>query len=74
MYPLDELFESAGFSLEDDYDENIAQKEINGHYYSLPASASHPPFFTTRRCLMMQKFLIQVMTGLMMSSLTQPES
>lgn len=37
MYPLDELFESAGFSLEDDYDENIAQKEINGHYYSLPA-------------------------------------
>ena len=34
---LDELFESAGFSLEDDYDENIAQKEINGHYYSLPA-------------------------------------
>ena len=37
MYPLDELFEGAGFSLEDDYDENIAQKEINGHYYSLPA-------------------------------------
>ena len=37
MYPLDELFEGAGFSLEDDYDENITQKEINGHYYSLPA-------------------------------------
>ena len=39
MFPLisHKLFESAGFSLEDDYDENIAQKEINGHYYSLPA-------------------------------------
>ena len=37
-YPLDELFDSAGFSLEEDYDEAIKQKESSdGHYYSLPA-------------------------------------
>ena len=36
-YPLDELFDSAGFKLDEDYEDTISQKEINGHYYSLPA-------------------------------------
>ncbi len=36
-YPMDELFESAGFDLGEYYDDTISQREIDGHYYSLPA-------------------------------------
>lgn len=36
-YPLDELFDQAGFNINDYYDDTISQREIDGHYYSLPA-------------------------------------
>ncbi len=36
-YALDELFEGAGFHIEEYYDDTISQREIDGHYYSLPA-------------------------------------
>ncbi|HIT90448.1 MAG TPA: sugar ABC transporter substrate-binding protein [Candidatus Merdenecus merdavium] len=36
-YPLDELFDEVGFSLEENYDDTISQTEINDHYYGLPA-------------------------------------
>lgn len=36
-YALDELFEDAGFDINEYYDDTISQREIDGHYYSLPA-------------------------------------
>lgn len=36
-YPLDELFEKAGFSIEENYDDAIEKRKVDGHYYSLPA-------------------------------------
>lgn len=36
-YPLDELFEKTGFSIEENYDDAIEKRKVDGHYYSLPA-------------------------------------
>ncbi len=36
-YPMDELFEKTGFSIEDNYEEVIEERKIDDHYYSLPA-------------------------------------
>lgn len=67
MYPLDELFEGAGFSLEDDYDETLNRRRSMVIITAFRQNVSPPPSFTTSRCLMMQGFLIQAMTGPTMS-------